>query len=49
MLPGLPEAHVRFWAVSLNFGVCAAVGVIPGIVPAAEAAQLDPIDALHHP
>ena len=48
MLPGFPEAHVPLWAVTLSFGFCAAVGIIFGIVPAAKAAQLDPIDALRY-
>ncbi len=48
MLPGFPPAVVPLWAVSLSFGFCAAVGIIFGIVPAAKASQLDPIDALRY-
>jgi putative ABC transport system permease protein len=48
LLPGFPAAHVPLWAVMLSFGFCAAVGMIFGIVPAAKAAQLDPIDALRY-
>ncbi len=48
LLPGFPAAHVPLWAVSLSFGFCAAVGIIFGIVPAAKAANLDPIDALRY-
>jgi putative ABC transport system permease protein len=48
LLPGFPAAHVPLWAVLLSFGFCAAVGIIFGIVPAAKAAQLDPIDALRY-
>jgi putative ABC transport system permease protein len=48
LLPGFPDAHVPLWAVGLSFGFCAAVGIVFGIVPAAKAAQLDPIDALRY-
>jgi putative ABC transport system permease protein len=48
LLPGFPPAHVPLWAVMLSFGFCAAVGIIFGIVPAAKAAQLNPIDALRY-
>ena len=48
LLPGFPAAHVPLWAVMLSFGFCAGVGIIFGIVPAAKAANLDPIDALRY-
>jgi putative ABC transport system permease protein len=48
LLPGFPAAHVPLWAVGLSFGFCAGVGIIFGIVPAAKASQLDPIDALRY-
>jgi len=48
MLPGFPPAYVPLWAVGLSFGFCAAVGIVFGIIPAAKAAQLDPIDALRY-
>jgi len=48
MVPQLPPAHVPFWAVLLAFGFSASVGIIFGILPAAKAANLDPIDALRY-
>lgn len=48
LIPGLPAAHVPWWSILLSFGFSAAVGVIFGIVPAAKAANLDPIDALRY-
>lgn len=48
LVPGFPEAFVPLWAIGLSFGFSAAVGIVFGIVPAAKAAQLDPIDALRY-
>ena len=47
-IPGFPPANVPFWAVSVAFGFSAFVGVLFGILPAAKAANLDPIDALRY-
>ena len=48
LLPGFPPAHVPLWAIALSVGFSAAVGIVFGILPAAKAAQLDPIDALRY-
>ncbi len=48
MIPNFPPATVPLWAIFLAFGFSAAVGVLFGIIPAAKAANLKPIDALRY-
>lgn len=47
-IAGFPPANVPLWAVSIAFGFSAFVGILFGIIPAAKAANLDPIDALRY-
>jgi putative ABC transport system permease protein len=48
LLPGFPPAYVPLWAIGLSFGFSALVGIVFGIIPAAKASQLNPIDALRY-
>jgi putative ABC transport system permease protein len=47
-IPGFPAAHTPWWAVVLALGFSAGVGVLFGILPAAKAANLDPISSLRY-
>ena len=47
-IPGFPPAAIPWWSVALALGFSGFVGVLFGILPAAKAANLDPIDALRY-
>jgi putative ABC transport system permease protein len=47
-IPGFPPAYTPWWAVALALGFSGAVGVVFGILPAAKAANLDPIASLRY-
>jgi len=44
---GMPSS-IPTWAIILSFGVCVAIGVIFGYIPARKAANMDPIEAIRH-
>lgn len=46
--PQMVDIVVPWWAVVLGFGISAGTGVAFGLLPAAKAALLNPIDALRH-
>jgi len=48
LIPGFPDAVVPWWAVALAFGFSTLVGIVFGLMPAAKAARLDPIEALRY-
>ena len=48
MIPDFPAAVVPWWAVLMAFGFSSVVGIVFGIMPAAKAANLNPIDALRY-
>ncbi len=47
-IDSFPPASIPMWAVILALGFSGFVGVLFGILPAAKAANLDPIDALRY-
>jgi len=47
-IPGFPAAYTPWWAVALALGFSGLVGVVFGILPAAKAANLDPISSLRY-
>ncbi len=47
-IPGFPPAAIPWWAIALAMGFSGFVGILFGILPAAKAANLDPIDALRY-
>jgi putative ABC transport system permease protein len=48
LIPGFPGAHTPLWAIALALGFSGAIGVVFGILPAAKAANLDPISSLRY-
>ena len=47
-IPNFPAAHTPWWAVALALGFSGFVGIVFGILPAAKAANLDPISSLRY-
>jgi putative ABC transport system permease protein len=48
MIPDFPPAVVPWWAVTLSVLFSGGVGVVFGVMPASQAARLDPIEALRY-
>jgi putative ABC transport system permease protein len=47
-IPGFPAAYMPWWAAALALGFSGIVGIVFGILPAAKAANLDPISSLRY-
>ncbi|WP_426105874.1 ABC transporter permease [Massilia sp. TSP1-1-2] len=48
IIPEFPSAVVPWWAILMALGFSSLVGIVFGIMPAAKAANLNPIDALRY-
>jgi putative ABC transport system permease protein len=48
IIPNFPDAFVPWWAIAMAIGFSSLVGILFGIMPAAKAANLRPIDALRY-
>jgi putative ABC transport system permease protein len=48
LIPNFPAAFVPWWAIVLSLLFSGGVGIVFGVIPAAKAAKLDPIDALRY-
>ena len=48
LIPDFPPAVVPWWAVTLAVLFSGSVGIVFGVVPASQAARLDPIEALRY-
>ncbi len=48
VIDGFPPAVVPWWAIAMALGFSSFIGILFGIVPAAKAANLNPIDALRY-
>lgn len=47
-IPNFPDSHVPLWSVVLAMGFSSGTGIVFGILPAAKASRLDPIEALRY-
>ncbi|WBS00273.1 ABC transporter permease [Pseudoduganella sp. SL102] len=48
LIPDFPPAVVPWWAVALSLMFSGGVGIVFGVMPARQAARLDPIEALRY-
>lgn len=48
LIPGFPAAVVPWWALVLPVAFSSVVGLTSGLIPAAKAARLDPVEALRY-